>query len=106
MDDVLELVDEHWAVINNDRDVLRQAFAKFDTTQEGYIDIDKFRTIMTTLGEPLNDDELDDLLQLGLNDDQTKINIDCKQIILSYSYPSLYLCIVLVLLDQLLGINV
>jgi hypothetical protein len=33
---------------------------------------------MTTLGEPLSDEELDSLIQLGLNDDQTKINIDCK----------------------------
>jgi hypothetical protein len=33
---------------------------------------------MITLGEPLSDEELEELIQLGLNDEQTKINIDCK----------------------------
>ncbi|CAF3603394.1 unnamed protein product [Rotaria sp. Silwood1] len=78
--------EESWTVINNDPNGLRQALEKFDSTQEGYIDIDKFRTIMTTLGEPLIDEELDDLIQLGLNEEQTKININY-------------------LLDQLLGNN-
>ncbi|CAF0746357.1 unnamed protein product [Rotaria sordida] len=86
LEDVLQITNESWTAINNDRDGLRQALEKFDPTQEGYIDIEKFRTIMTTLGEPLTDEELDDLIQLGLNDEQTKINIDY-------------------LLDQLLGNN-
>lgn len=33
---------------------------------------------MTTLGEPLTDDELESFIELGLNEDQTKINIDCN----------------------------
>ncbi|CAF2565825.1 unnamed protein product [Rotaria sp. Silwood2] len=86
LEDVIQILNESWTVINNDRDGLRQAFEKFDPTKEGYIDIEKFRTVMTTLGEPLADEELEDLIQLGLNDEQTKINIDY-------------------LLDQLLGNN-
>ncbi|CAF4659119.1 unnamed protein product, partial [Rotaria socialis] len=86
LDDVLQLIDEPWTVVNNDRDGLREALEKFDTTHEGYIEIEKFRTLMATIGEPLSDDELDDLIQLGLNDEQTKINIDY-------------------LVDQLLGMN-
>ncbi len=77
-EDILQILDEQWTIVHNDRDALRQALEKFDDTQEGYIEIDRFRTIMSTLGEPLTDEELDAFIQLGLNDDQTKINIDCK----------------------------
>jgi len=78
LDDVLQILDEQWTIINNDRDALRQALERFDPKKEGYIDIERFRTVMRTLGEPLTDEELDALIQLGLNDEQTKINIDCK----------------------------
>jgi len=77
-DDILQILDEQWTIVHNDRDALRRALEKFDDKQEGYIDIDRFRTLMSTLGEPLTDEELDAFIQLGLNDDQTKINIDCK----------------------------
>ncbi len=87
------MLGEQWTIINNNRDVLRQALGKFDDTQEGYIDIERFRTVMSTLGEPLTDEELDALIQLGLNDDQTKINIDCK-ILLEFDF-FLYLKFVL-----------
>jgi Ca2+-binding EF-hand superfamily protein len=76
--DVLQILDEKWTMANTNRDVLRQAFAKFDDTQEGYIDIERFRIVMSTLGEPLTDEELDAFIQLGLNEEQTKINIECK----------------------------
>lgn len=33
---------------------------------------------MSTLGEPLSDDEIDDLIQLGLHDEQRTIDIECK----------------------------
>ncbi len=74
----MQLLDEPWAVVNNDRESLRQALEKFDYTNEGYIDIEQFRTVMTTLGEPLSDEELHALIQLALNEDQTKINIERK----------------------------
>jgi calmodulin len=76
LDDFLQILDEQWTMVNNNRDVLRQAFGKFDETQEGYIDIERFRTIMSTLGEPLTDEELEEFIQLGLNEDQTKVNIE------------------------------
>ena len=76
---MIQILDEQWTAANSDRDVLRQAFAKFDETQEGYIDIEQFRTVMSTLGEPLTDEELEEFIQLGLSEDQTtKINIECK----------------------------
>ena len=31
---------------------------------------------MSTLGEPLSDDEIDELIQLGLNDEHRKICIE------------------------------
>ncbi|CAF0909778.1 unnamed protein product [Adineta ricciae] len=75
-EDLLQLLDESWTSINNDRDTLRQAFAKFDRTKHGFIDIEHFRTVMRTLGEPLTDDEIDGLIQLGLNDEHKQINIE------------------------------
>ncbi|CAF3620427.1 unnamed protein product, partial [Rotaria sp. Silwood2] len=77
-DDFIEILEEPWTSVNNDRNTLHKALAKFDHTKEGYIDIEKFREIMRTLGEPLSDDDIDDLIQLGLNDEEIKINIDCK----------------------------
>ena len=63
---------------------------------------------MSTLGEPLSTKELHELIRLGLHDDQSKINIDCKInifliFILIYINPCLF---ILDLLDQLLGDNV
>ncbi len=75
----MQIADEQWAVANNNRDVLRQAFGKFDETQEGYIDIEQFRTVMSTIGEPLTNEDVEAFIQLGLNEDQTKINIECKK---------------------------
>lgn len=77
LEDVLQVLNEPWTVVNNDREALRQALGKFDDAQDGYIDIERFRMVMTTLGEPLEDDELETLVQLGLNEDQTKISIEC-----------------------------
>ncbi|CAF3664561.1 unnamed protein product [Rotaria sp. Silwood1] len=86
-EDFLEILDEPWTTISNDRNALYKALIKFDHTKEGYIDIEQFREIMRTLGEPLSDDEIDDLIQLGLNDEVKKIDIER-------------------LLDQLLGNNI
>lgn len=33
---------------------------------------------MSTLGEPLSDNEIDGLIQLGLNDEHRAIDIECK----------------------------
>lgn len=83
----LDILNEQWTIVNNDRDALRQALEKFDDNHEGFIDIERFRTVLTTLGEPLSDDDLEVLIQLGVDEQQTKISIDY-------------------LLDQLLGPNV
>jgi hypothetical protein len=59
---------------------------------------------MRSLGEPLLDDEIDDLIQLGLNDEHKKIDIECKNFSLKFSFFIISIFI-LVLLDQLLGSN-
>jgi Ca2+-binding EF-hand superfamily protein len=102
-EDVLQLLDEPWTVINNDRETLREALEKFDEKKEGYIDIDRFRTAMSTLGEPLSDEDVDALIQLGVNDEQTKINIDRK---IYHSFFSIRISMIfLEIVDQLLGIS-
>ena len=105
LEDVLHVLNEPWAGANNDRDALRQALGKFDDAQEGYIDTERFRTVMTTLGEPLDDDELEALIQLGSNEDQTKISIECKTFFVFICNSSLSLSpsFILDLLDQLIG---
>ena len=35
---------------------------------------------MRTLGEPLSDDDIDELIQLGLNDEEKKLDIECKNL--------------------------
>jgi calmodulin len=77
-EDFLQILDESWTSINNDRNILRRALEKCDHSKQGFIDIEQFRTIMRTLGEPLSDDEIDGLIQLGLNDEQKQIDIECK----------------------------
>ena len=46
---------------------------------------------MTTLGEPLNDDEFQELIQLGLNEDETKVNIDCKHLLFIFMFILFFL---------------
>jgi calmodulin len=77
-EDFKQIIDESWTSVNNDRNILRKAFENFDHSKEGYIDIEQFRIAMRTLGEPLSDDEIDGLIQLGLNDEHRKIDIECK----------------------------
>lgn len=75
--DFFEILNEQWTIANNDRDALRQALEKFDDNHEGFIEIGRFRTVLTTLGEPLSDEDLEVLIQLGADEEQTKISIDC-----------------------------
>ncbi|CAF0815098.1 unnamed protein product [Didymodactylos carnosus] len=66
-EDVLMVCQEPWTNVNN-RDALLAALKTFDSEGNGYIDADKFRKLMTTLGEPLSDNEIDDLINLSNND--------------------------------------
>ncbi len=78
LEDFKQLLEESWTSVNNDRYALRKALEKFDHSNEGFIDIEQFRIAMRTLGEPLSDDEIDGLIQIGLNDEHRKIDIECK----------------------------
>jgi len=86
LDDVLKILDEPWTAFNNNRDALRQALENFDQTQEGYINVEQFRTAMSTLGEPLSNEELNEIIRLCINEDQKKISINCKISIFSFRY--------------------
>lgn len=83
-EDFLEILDEPWTSIANDRQELEKAFDRFNHTKDGFIDIEYFRKIMHTLGEPLLDDEIDDIIQLGLNDEHRKIDIQRKNFMKIY----------------------
>jgi len=78
LEDFKELINEPWTSTNNDRNILRKSLEKFDHSKQGFIDIEQFRIAMRTLGEPLSDEEIDGLIQLGLNDEHKKIDIECK----------------------------
>ena len=78
LEDFFRLLEESWTLVNNERETLRRAFRKFDHSKHGFLDIEQFRTVMRTLGEPLTDDEIDELIQLGLNDEHRKIDIERK----------------------------
>jgi calmodulin len=78
LEDFKQLLEESWTSVNNDRYALRKALEKFDHSKEGFIDIEQFRIAMRTLGEPLSDDEIDGIIQIGLNDEHRKIDIECK----------------------------
>jgi Ca2+-binding EF-hand superfamily protein len=77
-EDFKQLINEPWTSMNNNRNSLRKALQEFDQSKEGFIDIEQFRIAMGTLGEPLSDEEIDGLIQLGLNDQHEKIEIECK----------------------------
>ncbi|CAF1104507.1 unnamed protein product [Rotaria magnacalcarata] len=75
LEDFIKILDEPWTSINNNRNIIHKAFDKFDHEKDGYIDIEKFREIMRTLGEPLSDEEIDDFIQLGVNEQHKKLDI-------------------------------
>jgi hypothetical protein len=41
---------------------------------------------MSTLGEPLSNEELNEIIRLGINKDRRKISINCKISIFSFRY--------------------
>ena len=76
-DDFSKILDEDWTSLHNDRSALRQALERFDVDKKGYLDAEELRNAMRTHGEPLSDAEIDELLELGSNEDG-RIEIDCK----------------------------
>lgn len=75
-EEFLQILDESWTLVNNDREGLRRALQRFGQTKEGFVDIEKFREAMRTLGEPLTDDEIDEIVQISLNDEERKLDIE------------------------------
>ncbi|XP_060562951.1 calmodulin-like [Ruditapes philippinarum] len=56
--------------LSNKEEVIRSAFRTFDKDGSGYLDSDKLRKAMKTLGDCLTDKEIDDMIkQVDTNDD-------------------------------------
>ena len=64
---------------NDDENDLIECFAKFDKTGTGKISQQEFRRIMTTLGEPMEDDEFGQMLAAA--DIDAEGNIDYKKFV-------------------------
>lgn len=76
-DDFSKIMAEDWTSLHNDQSALRQALERFDVDKKGYLDAEELGNAMRMHGEPLSDAEIDELLQLGLNE-EGRIEIDCK----------------------------
>ncbi|CAH1991173.1 unnamed protein product [Acanthoscelides obtectus] len=56
--------------------VIRKAFAMFDTTKSGYIDTMKIATILNTMGQLFDENELNSLITKNDPDRTGKVNFD------------------------------
>ena len=57
---------------------LREAFKVFDKEGKGYIESSNFRRIMTSMGEVMSPDEIDELIKEADKDGDGKINYEGK----------------------------
>ncbi|ESP03377.1 hypothetical protein LOTGIDRAFT_137402, partial [Lottia gigantea] len=57
---------------------VRSAFKVFDKESDGLIELSEFKSTMKTLGEPLTDEELDDMLKIVNVTEDGKINYEGK----------------------------
>lgn len=78
LEDLFQVLEEPWTLVNNERSDLRRALARFAPVGQGFLDIERFRTAMRSLGEPLTDKEIDELIQLGLDNEGGKVEIERK----------------------------
>ncbi|XP_064622013.1 neo-calmodulin-like [Lineus longissimus] len=59
-DEFIQVMKEHTFTAGRD---IRKDFEVFDTNKDGYITTEELKKVMTDLGEPLNQEELDELLK-------------------------------------------
>ena len=52
---------------------LSSAFTVLDHENDGYIDAAEFRHVMTTMGEPLNDEQMDEMMRQFCPDGDGKV---------------------------------
>lgn len=57
---------------------LREAFKVFDKDGKGYIESSQFRQIMTSMGEVLTPDEMDEMIRDADKEGEGKINYEGK----------------------------
>uniref|UniRef100_A0A4W3JMZ5 Troponin C, skeletal muscle n=2 Tax=Callorhinchus milii TaxID=7868 RepID=A0A4W3JMZ5_CALMI len=55
---------------------LAECFRVFDTNADGYIDRDELKEILMTAGEPITDEEIDELLRDGDKNNDDKLDFD------------------------------
>jgi calmodulin len=56
-----------------EKDDLMEAFYHFDQDQDGYLTIDELRHILTNLGNPMNQNDIEDFLREA-NDGSGRVN--------------------------------
>ncbi|XP_077987577.1 neo-calmodulin-like [Glandiceps talaboti] len=70
----------------NGEEELRDAFRVFDTKDTGYISVDELRHLMTTMGEKLSSDEMDEMIKDCNADADGKVNYtEFVKLITSYT---------------------
>ncbi|GAB0089023.1 troponin C [Sergentomyia squamirostris] len=74
------MVNDGDAWLRQDEDqkmaIIRKAFQMFDITKSGFIDTLKIATILTSMGQPYDKNELERLIKENDPEDTGKVNID------------------------------
>ena len=69
---------------------IREAFKVFDRDNNGFISAAELRHVMTSIGEKLTDDEVDEMIREADQDGDGRI--DCKQTSSPHTRPKTDLC--------------
>eukprot|EP00058_Branchiostoma_floridae_P012545 XP_002598033.1 hypothetical protein BRAFLDRAFT_280720 [Branchiostoma floridae] len=54
--------------------VISEAFRTFDTNGDGHLSVEELRHVMTCLGQPMTDEEVENMIRLADMDGDGKIN--------------------------------
>ena len=79
--DFLEVYGKHFSTKKNEEREIREAFRVFDRTEEGLLDVNELKTIVTTKGEILSDSEAKALIKEAEVDSQGKIDYEGECIV-------------------------
>ena len=63
VDDFLRVLGRHWKEPVDEQRELQDAFAMFDRNNDGFVNADEIKFVMTRLGHALSDADVDDILR-------------------------------------------